>query len=579
MRSRLLVAIVSLVSFAALAPLDARPQFMAVAFHNVIDRSGDGDENAVTVAKLVGFFEWLQANRWTAIGLDDLERARSGTRPLPDRAVLLTFDDGYRSLYTRVYPLLLAYKLPAVAALVGSWMAGPARETARRGDDLIPGSNRLISWDEAREMARSGLVEFVSHSYDLHRSHPANPQGGELPAPDSRAYDPATGYETESAYRQRIRADLERSRDQLQKELGVAPKALAWPFGRYTQAAREEAAAAGYRFLLTLDPEPAFLDDLPIVSRLLPVGDQDLPSMLDTRLAAPPTAVRIVRFDPRTVPATDPSDFDRVLGTVIERLRTLGATTVVVDAAEEGPRGRLAAAWFPNRAIPVRLDVLSRVVWQLRTRAGVRVVLSLPVSAARNTVADDSAVLRLFEDLGDSASADGLLLDDTPALAAIALDRSAGASRWEVRRRRSALDVSRLPPADGLALRAFRAFERARPAARLVLLTPTIAEGPSAVADLTLVEAPLSAKPFASVVNRLSAAGWLQPGHRYSAGVWIRGEKPPLATALAADVRVFQRRGGVAFGWEQDDPLADEPKAALAAPAVSAAVFPLLPKR
>ncbi|NBW63906.1 MAG: hypothetical protein EBR33_12480 [Synechococcaceae bacterium WB4_1_0192] len=44
-----------------------------------------------------------------------------GKQPLPRKAVLLTFDDGYLSLYTRVFPLLLAYRIPAVAALVGEW--------------------------------------------------------------------------------------------------------------------------------------------------------------------------------------------------------------------------------------------------------------------------------------------------------------------------------------------------------------------------------------------------------------------------------------------------------------------------
>jgi hypothetical protein len=70
----------------------------------------------------------------------------------------------------------------------------------------------------------------------------------------------------------------------------------------------------------------------------------------------------------------------------------------------------------------------------------------------------------------------------------------------------------------------------------------------------------------------------MQPNRRYSSGVWILGEKPPSASALSTDARLFQRRGGVAFGWDRDDPLADEPRAALAAPAVSAATFPLLRK-
>jgi len=197
-----------------------------VAFHDVVDKGSTGDQYAVTARNLVSFFEWLKANRWTAITLDDIKLARSGARPLPDHAVLITFDDGYRSLYTTVYPLLLAYKIPIVSSLVGRWMEGPKRETTKTGDDFVPGTDALISWEQAREMAQSGLVEFASHSYDLHRSDRANPQGGEQPAATTQLFDPVGGYETEDAYRKRVRADLERSRSLMERELGRSPRAL-----------------------------------------------------------------------------------------------------------------------------------------------------------------------------------------------------------------------------------------------------------------------------------------------------------------------------------------------------------------
>jgi peptidoglycan/xylan/chitin deacetylase (PgdA/CDA1 family) len=577
MRARLFLAVVLLVPLTVRASFTDRPHYIAVAFHDVVDRAGDGDENSVTADRLVAFFEWLRGNGWTAITLDDIAGAQSGARPLPDRAILITFDDGFRSLYTRVYPLLLAYKIPIVAGLVGNWMGGPARETVRKGDDVIPGSSVLISWEQAREMARSGLVEFASHSFDLHHSELANPQGSEMPAAAVRAYAATGGYETETSYRRRIRADLEQSRALLQKELGVGPRALVWPYGRYTQAAREEALAANYRFLLTLDPEPGFLEDLPNMPRILPFGNTDLRSMVSYPVA-PPTAVRLVHLNPQTLSPMDAAAFETNLGATIERLRTLGATTVVVDAAWGGSQGRLEGAWFPNRVLPMKSDVLSRIVWQLRTRAGVNIAVSLPVSDARAALGNDDAVVRLFEDLGYSAIADALLLDHVQALAAFRTDDSSHAARWDVRRRRNSLDKSRLPASDDLALRAFVAFEHVRPGTRLFLLTPTVGDSPSAIADLTLVETPLAVKPFGEIVNRLVAGGWMQPNRRYSSGVWVLGEKPPSASALSTDARLFQRRGGVAFGWDRDDPLADEPKAALAAPAVSAATFPILRK-
>ena len=136
-------------------------------------------------------------------------------------------------------------------------------------------------------MARSGLVEFASHSYDLHHSELGDPQGSQMPAAATLVFDSARRYETEDAYRKRIRADFERSRTLMQRELGRAPRALVWPYGRYTGAAQEEALAAGYGFLLTMDPEPGFAEDLPRVPRLLPVRDPNLPMMVTSVTPAP----------------------------------------------------------------------------------------------------------------------------------------------------------------------------------------------------------------------------------------------------------------------------------------------------
>jgi peptidoglycan/xylan/chitin deacetylase (PgdA/CDA1 family) len=555
------------------------PHYVAVAFHDVVDRSSEGDDNAVTASNLVSFFEWMHANSWTAITLDDIDRAKSGARPLPDRAVLITFDDGYRSLYTRVYPLLLVYKVPIVAAIVGSWIQGPKRETIRKGDDLIPGSDALITWEQAREMARSGLVEFASHTYNLHHSHVSNPQGGTQPAVTTPAYDPEHGYESVSSYRQRLRADFEQSRALMQTELGRAPRAFAWPFGRYTRAAQEEALAAGYQFLLTMDPEPGFPEALPQVPRLLPVRDPGLPTMVTTIVPDPPTAVRLVRLDPRLLVPENPTVFEKNLGAAIERVRMLGATTVIVEAGVNGTNGRLEGVWFPTRLLPVRADALSRIVWQMRTRARVQVAVSLPVRAAREALGSDTDVLQLFQDLGFGAQGDALFVGDAPGLAAIPLETSARISPWEVRRRRNAMELSHLSPTDALALQAFFAFERVRPEDRLYVLSPAVGNAPSGLADLTLVEAPLDLKSFREVVDNLVDKKWLGPDRRYSCGILIRDQNPPSAAALSAAVRLFQRHGGVAFGWEQDDPIADEPKAALAAPSVSAARFPVSPLR
>src|SRR5262245_12348742 len=81
-------------------------RFVAIALHDVELQRSDLDTDAVTGRLLIQFFDWLKGSGWTAVSLDDLAAAARGLRPIPEKSILITFDDGYRSLYTRVFPLL-----------------------------------------------------------------------------------------------------------------------------------------------------------------------------------------------------------------------------------------------------------------------------------------------------------------------------------------------------------------------------------------------------------------------------------------------------------------------------------------
>ena len=137
--------------------------------------------------------------------------------------------------------------MPAIIAVPGAWM--------ERGHG--PEGEAMLTWAQAREMQQSGLVEFASHGYDLHGTVRGNPQASQVPAFAVRIFDPARGYEDDDEYRHRVEADLQQSITVMTRELGRAPRAIAWPYGRYTQSAVEIAKAVGFRFALTFDPEPA----------------------------------------------------------------------------------------------------------------------------------------------------------------------------------------------------------------------------------------------------------------------------------------------------------------------------------
>ncbi len=73
--------------------------------------------------------DWLQANGYHPIDFNDLRGYFLGVKPLPARPVILSFDDGYRDLYTAAYPVLQAHDFKAVAYLVSGSLDAPNNVT------------------------------------------------------------------------------------------------------------------------------------------------------------------------------------------------------------------------------------------------------------------------------------------------------------------------------------------------------------------------------------------------------------------------------------------------------------------
>jgi peptidoglycan/xylan/chitin deacetylase (PgdA/CDA1 family) len=557
------------------------PTFATVGFHDVVDTKGELDDDAVSADRLVRFFDWLRGNGWTAVSLDDLARAGRGDKALPAKAVLLTFDDGYSSLYTRVYPLALAYGYPIVAALVSDWMAPPAGAMVDFGGRSVP-REHFITWDQAREMQRSGLVEFGLHTESLHDEVVANAQGNTMPAAVTRSYTPGVGYQSEVELAQGVRADLASGRATLQRELGRTPRALMWPYGRYNAIGTQVARDQGFEFALVLDEGPSHLREPLRLARYLPTHNPPLVDLV-RNLRPDPNARRVDRLvclDPAALWTGDADASNERLGRAIERVRQLGVTGLVVDAVRRDAQGRISSAWFPTRELPLAGDWLSRVAWQMHTRAGVKVYARLPHRAALAALGDEARVQRLYEDLGGLVPLDGWLLEDTEAPAqpmrfddppplyqhrpGLPLSWAA----WVVRDRRQSMlkTLGRADGPDALGWRVFAALDAARPGLELLWLAPTGATAAQhPLADISLVPAGFG-DPVAD--NRLAR---VDP----TLARWFIGTAPPDARLLTRTAVDYQRHGGISLGWCPDDPVADLPRAADAAPGVSASDFPL----
>jgi biofilm PGA synthesis lipoprotein PgaB len=363
----------------------ASQPFEVLSYHDVKD-SVDGDlereDTTISTKNLARHFAWLQAHDYHPISVDELLDAKSGKKPLPQKAILLTFDDGYASLYSRVYPLLKLYKFPAVSAIVGSWLQVENGEMVQYGFEKVP-REHFLTTQQIKEMADSGLVEFASHTYDLHQGILANPQGNKMPAAVTLQYNAETKlYETQDDYRNRIKQDFIKNNEYIQKVTGKLPRLMVWPYGAYSEIVIQLAVETGMPLTLTLnDEEKASTNNLMHIDRYL-IGANPTEKLLSEieMHQLPIDAQRVMHVDLDYVYDKNTEQMNRNIDTLIERVKSLAPTTVYLQAFSDlNGDGIAEALYFPNRHIEMRADIFSHVSWQLRTRANVKVYAWMPV--------------------------------------------------------------------------------------------------------------------------------------------------------------------------------------------------------
>ncbi|WP_258224052.1 polysaccharide deacetylase family protein, partial [Stenotrophomonas sp. HMWF003] len=124
-----------LAMLAVVVPAHAQPQpalldsadngLLVLSYHDIRDdvaTTSDLDAYAVSTQNFAAHLDWLSAHGYHPVSLSQLITASQGGTPLPPKPVLLTFDDGLRSVYSKVFPLLRAYNYPALVAVITDYV-------------------------------------------------------------------------------------------------------------------------------------------------------------------------------------------------------------------------------------------------------------------------------------------------------------------------------------------------------------------------------------------------------------------------------------------------------------------------
>jgi len=198
-------------------------------YHNIAEEPND---MTVTPETFRLHMETLAENGYTAVTLDDMVNYVYYGGELPEKPVLITFDDGYYSNYEYAYPVLSELGMKAVIFTVG---ASFGKTTYLDTDAPI---TPHFGEKEAKEMTNSGVISLQSHTYDMHRSENYE---------KNARYDMGQlAVETEEEYIDTVREDLIMSREFLENLREDNVLALSYPKGKITDNAARIAVEEGY---------------------------------------------------------------------------------------------------------------------------------------------------------------------------------------------------------------------------------------------------------------------------------------------------------------------------------------------
>ena len=365
----------------------AQDRYGVLAYHSVVDESAAENQKqyfpqTISAQMLIKHFNWLKENGYNVISWQQVIDAENGKGTLPDNAVLLSFDDGYETMYNVVFPLLKAYNYPAVFAPVTGWLDTPANQKIAYADKMLDRSV-FATWSQVKEMEQSGLVEVASHTHNLHNGINANPSGGQLPAVIAPEYKNGK-YETEDAYKNRLKSDFARTVQTLVNRIGKKPRVMVWPYGQFNDVAVQLARQAGMPHYFSLGEKIINKVGDKHIGRLLLNAETDLNTVKNylDGIDESKQIQRVLHIDLDYVYDADKAQQAKNLDKLIDRIYRYGVTTVYLQAFSDPDGDGVAdALYFPNKYLPVRDDIFGRIAWQLQTRAGVQVYAWMPVLA------------------------------------------------------------------------------------------------------------------------------------------------------------------------------------------------------
>jgi peptidoglycan/xylan/chitin deacetylase (PgdA/CDA1 family) len=216
-------------------PSTYNDQVAVLMYHDV--QPDSSNTITVTPQRLDADLTLLQQEGFHIIPISQMAAFMEHRATIPEKAVVLTFDDGYEGVYRYALPVLQKHHAPATIFLIGYYVGN------------LPG---YLTWPEVRQLEASGLVTVGGHTYNQHVPKSAGESDLAEPATIDHLFNPKTGREeTKQEYEARMLSDSQLLQETFKNELGHTTIYFAYPYGAYNATFIKILHETGFRYMFT----------------------------------------------------------------------------------------------------------------------------------------------------------------------------------------------------------------------------------------------------------------------------------------------------------------------------------------
>ena len=201
----------------------------AIMYHSIHPKRNNA--YVLSPAKLEQDLIYIRDNGFTPIFISEIISYVDGQGELPQKPVVLTFDDGFYNNYTFVYPLMEKYNMKCNVSIVGSYAD---KEQGNQNDFYS-----YLSWEEIAKLSQTPYFEFHNHSYNMHNL--SSERNGV-----KRRYG-----ESEEEYKNALIEDAKKCMEKLSKATGKKSLCYCYPFGIFNEDSDNILQNLGYRVFMT----------------------------------------------------------------------------------------------------------------------------------------------------------------------------------------------------------------------------------------------------------------------------------------------------------------------------------------